>query len=134
MAIASSNHAAFGKHVDDRGHEQPPVSTLVIIVEQAVFAPGLLVFEQRRRVALHLLVFLGELPYAECEEGQEEGKHGKGNACEELRRPRIPVGELEDAVQSPNAIEQENQIRDGAAEETPVPLAETSQLLRERSE
>lgn len=87
MAISASDHATFGEHVDDGGHEEPPVSTLVIIVEQAVFAPGLLVFEQRRRVALHLLVFLRELPDAECEEGQEQGEDRESDAGEELGGP-----------------------------------------------
>lgn len=98
MPIPASDDAAFGEHVDDRGHEQPPVASFVAIVEEAVFPPSLLILVQCRGVTLSFLVPSGQLPDTEGEEHKDGGEDGECHCCEGLGRPRIAVGELVDTV------------------------------------
>ncbi len=75
MPVATSDHTAFGKHVDNRGHEKPPVAALVAVVEETVFPPGFFVLEQCRSVALGPFVPARQLPDAESEEPKDGSEY-----------------------------------------------------------
>ena len=108
VAVSTSDDAAAGEHVDDDGHEEPPVPLLVGVVEKTVFDPGLLMLEQGRGVTFHFLELPRDGPDADCEEGEDGGEYGEGYAGEDFGGPRIAVGELVHAVDGPDAVEEED--------------------------
>ena len=61
VAVCAGDDAAFGEHVDDGGHEEPPSTLLVGVVEQAVFDPRLFVLIQRIRVAFGFLILADDV-------------------------------------------------------------------------
>ena len=108
VTVAGGEDAAFGEHVDDGGDEEPPVGGFVVFVEEFVFLPDGFVFEEGLGGALHFLHFVGDavdLKDVECEDGSEDGE---GEGCEEFGGPAVAVGELEDAVEGPDAVEEED--------------------------
>jgi len=134
MSISCGNNDTLGKHVDDGWNEHPPVALLEVVVEETVFDPGLLVFVESTCVSFGFLVFPSQAPDPEREEGQDSSEQTEGNACKDFRSPRVTLDELVDAVQSPDAVKEEDQVCDGLSHGPPVPLAETSKSLREFAE
>ena len=57
VPVPSCDDAAFGKHVNDGRHKQPPVTTLVGVVKQAVLDPMFLVLKKCGSISLGFLVF-----------------------------------------------------------------------------
>ena len=131
VPVARRDDAASREHVHDHGHEQPPPALLVLIVEEAVLAPRLLVLEERLGVALGLLEPPRELPYAEGEEAEHGSEGDEGHAGQRLGAPRVAVRELIDAVERPDAVEHQDHADDRPAHEAPVPLAEAGQAFGE---
>ena len=57
-------------------------------------------------------------------EAEDGGEDAQREACEEFGRPAVAVRELEDAIQSPDAVEEEDYLHDGLAHDAPVFFAE----------
>ena len=70
MSVAGGDDAAPRKHIQDSGNENPPQVLLVLIVEQGVLDPYVLVLVQCMMIALCLSVPPRQLPDFEGEEGQ----------------------------------------------------------------
>lgn len=124
VPIGTSNDTALGKHVDDDGHEEPPVASLVVVVEDTVLAPRLLVLEELGGVTLCLFELVRKMVDAPGEAKQDCGKEAESDAGESLCSPRVAFFELVDAVQNPDAVEQEDQVGQGLGKKPPVVLAE----------
>lgn len=134
VSVTAGDDTAPEEHVNDCGDEDPPVALLVVVVEETVLAPGLLVFVQRLGVALGLFVLASQLPDAESEESEDTGEYRECDGGEGDGSPRITVGKLENAVQSPYSVQDQDQVGDGSGEKAPVVLAEIGQLGREGTE
>ena len=105
MSVTCSDDTAPGKHVDDDGDENPPVSSLVVVIEQAVFAPGFLVIEKCTGVTVSLLRFASDKPYLDGKEPKNEGEYTESESGQQFCSPRVAARELEDAVQGPDAVQ-----------------------------
>lgn len=131
MAITGGNDNAFRGHVDDHGNKQPPVALLVVLVEDAVVFPDVFVIEETGDVAFCLLIPVREQVYADCKEGEDGCEYTESDAGEDFGGPRVAARELVHAVQSPDTVEQENQVRDCLGHDPPVAFAEVVQAFGE---
>ena len=134
VAVAGGDDGAAGEHVDDGGDEQPPVLLAVGLVEERVLDPDGLVLVQAAGVALGLLQAAHGAPDAPREVGQDAGEGGERDGGQGDGGPGVAARELEDAVEHPDAVQQQDQRGDGAADGAPVVLAEARQRLREAAE
>lgn len=73
VCVAYGHDDALGKHVADDGDEEPPVRLLVIVVEELVLDPEVLVLVQLAGVTVELLQLLGRA----YDLVGKEGKHAR---------------------------------------------------------
>lgn len=85
--VGRGQDAAFGEHIHNDGDEEPPISSLVIFVEDLVLFPGFLVFVQRPHVSFHFLEFPRDLPDAESPESEDGGEEAESDAGQDLCCP-----------------------------------------------
>lgn len=134
VRVADSHDDALGKHVADDGDEQPPVGLFVVVVEELVLDPEVLVLVQLAGIAVELLQLLGRADDHVCKEGEHAREQGKGKAGEQFGGPRVTRDELVHAVQDPGAVEQHDELREQSAHGHPVMLAETGQARGQLAE
>ncbi|KAL2284534.1 hypothetical protein FJTKL_08905 [Diaporthe vaccinii] len=134
VVVTSGQDDSLCQHVEDGGNEDPPVVLLVVLVEQAVLDPDVLVLVQLTGIAVHLLKLLGGGEDLVSEEGQDAGEESKCHTSQGLGSPGVASGELEYTVQNPCAVQEQDKLRNCTSHSQPVVLSETGQALGEAAE
>lgn len=104
MSVGSCDHCVFRKGVDDGGDEKPPVAFLEVVVEKTVLDPCFLLVVESGLIAFHLLESSHNQTNLDGEKGYDAGEDTPRHCGKDLRCPGVTVGELINAVQSPDAV------------------------------
>lgn len=134
MTVGTSNNTSTGESVNNGGHEDPPVAPLVVLVEDGVLAPGVLVVIKSRVVTLELLVLVSNAPDPPGEKGQDSCESSQRDSSKYFGAPRVSILELVNTIQDPDTIKEHDQVGDCLCQSPPVTLAEAGQALGEGSE